>query len=120
MPSLPTGLNISSNEGEFEILCLKLLRLRWKRPQLQQHGKRGERQHGVDLLDASGETPLVPAQCKRHEPRVSQAAAMSITGHTTMATFLRYQIRLCAMTTCGTCPSVWRLAGSSNEGCPKL
>ena len=27
MPSMPTGLNISSNEEEFEILCLKLLRL---------------------------------------------------------------------------------------------
>ncbi len=68
MPGIPSGLNIPSNEEEFEILCLKLLRLRWKRPQLQQHGKRGERQHGVDLLDTSGETPLLAAQCKRHEP----------------------------------------------------
>lgn len=48
MPSMPTGLNISSNEEEFEIPCLKLLRLRWKRPRIQQHGKRGERQHAVD------------------------------------------------------------------------
>jgi hypothetical protein len=65
---MPTGLNMSSNEEEFEILRLKLLRLRWKRPRIQQHGKRGERQHDVDLLGTSGQTPLVAAQCKRHEP----------------------------------------------------
>jgi tetratricopeptide (TPR) repeat protein len=67
MPTMPTSLNIPSNEDEFEILCLKLLRLRWKRPQLQQYGKRGERQHGIDLLDTSGATPLLAAQCKWHE-----------------------------------------------------
>lgn len=67
MPPLRADLNIPSNDEEFEILCLKLLRLRWKRPQLQQHGKRGERQHGVDLIDTSGESPLFAAQCKRHE-----------------------------------------------------
>lgn len=68
MPSMPTGLNISSNEEEFEILCLKLLRLRWKRPRIQQHGKRGERQNGVDLLDTSGETPLVAANASATSP----------------------------------------------------
>jgi tetratricopeptide (TPR) repeat protein len=67
MPSIPTRLDIPSNEDDFEVLCLKLLRVRWKRPQLQQYGKRGERQHGIDLLDTSGTTPLLAAQCKLHE-----------------------------------------------------
>lgn len=65
---MPASLSLPSNEEEFEILCLKLLRVRWKRPQLQQYGKRGEGQDGVDLIDTSGETPLFAAQCKRHEP----------------------------------------------------
>ena len=66
-----THYNIPKNEDEFEVLCLKLLRRRWKCPQLEQFGKRGERQFGIDLLDLSGADPLHAAQCKLHEPHKS-------------------------------------------------
>ena len=67
MPSIRMRDPIPKHEDDFEILCLKLLRCRWKCPQLEQYGKRGDRQDGIDLLDLSGDEPLRAAQCKRHE-----------------------------------------------------
>jgi hypothetical protein len=56
-----------SNEDDFELFGLRLLRAVWGRPNLQLHGKRGERQDGIDLIDLSGSTPFRAAQCKHHE-----------------------------------------------------
>ena len=56
-----------SNEDEFEEFCLQLLREHWSLPTLDRYGHRGERQHGVDLLDTGGTTPLRAVQCKHHE-----------------------------------------------------
>jgi tetratricopeptide (TPR) repeat protein len=56
------------NEDGFELFCLRLLRNAWNRPHLQQNGKRGERQDGVDLIDLGGEPPFRGVQCKHHEP----------------------------------------------------
>jgi hypothetical protein len=57
-----------SNEDDFEDFCLLLLRRHWVSPQVDRFGHRGERQHGVDLIDKSGMTPLRVAQCKHHSP----------------------------------------------------
>jgi tetratricopeptide (TPR) repeat protein len=67
MARMRTHYNIPKNDDEFELLCLKLLRKRWNCPQLEQFGKRGERQYGIDLIDLSGAEPLRAAQCKLHE-----------------------------------------------------
>ena len=55
------------NEQDFEQLCLKLLRTYWKCPELRLYAARGEAQHGVDIVDLSGQEPLRAAQCKLHE-----------------------------------------------------
>lgn len=68
MSRFPSHHQIPKNDDDFELLCLKLLRKKWKRPQLNQYGKRGERQDGIDLLDVGGTEPLYAAQCKKHEP----------------------------------------------------
>lgn len=52
---------------DFEILCLKLLRAYWKCDQLERYSTSGGAQHGVDLIDLSGQEPLRGAQCKLHE-----------------------------------------------------
>ena len=57
-----------SNEDDFELFCLRFLREAWHCPTLQQYGKRGERQHGIDLIDEGGGPPLRAVQCKHHEP----------------------------------------------------
>lgn len=57
-----------SNEDDFELFCLRLVQELWRCQTLQQYGKRGERQNGIDLIDESGGTPLRAVQCKHHEP----------------------------------------------------
>ena len=56
-----------ANEDAFEDFCLALLQDVRSLPHLARYGRRGERQHGVDLVDLSGSTPLFAAQCKHHE-----------------------------------------------------
>lgn len=58
-----------TDENAFEELCLVLFRE--TRPRVERYGHRGERQHGVDLLDLSGDQPLFAAQCKHHNPNKS-------------------------------------------------
>ncbi len=55
------------NEDDFELFCLRFLRELWKCPTLQQYGKRGERQYGIDLIDEAASTPFRAVQCKHHE-----------------------------------------------------
>lgn len=57
-----------NNEHEFELLCLDVLREALSRPGLVQHGHRGERQHGVDLVDLAAESTRLAVQCKHHKP----------------------------------------------------
>jgi hypothetical protein len=54
------------SEDEFEDIVVDFVRLRWKDPNAQRHGRRGQRQHGVDIV---GHPPwlsgaVVGAQCK--------------------------------------------------------
>ncbi len=56
-----------ANEADFERLCLKLLQAHWKIPTLELLGRRGERQHGIDILDMSGAEPIHAAQCRLYE-----------------------------------------------------
>jgi tetratricopeptide (TPR) repeat protein len=55
------------NEDDFEEFCLTLLREHWNLPTLNRYGRRGERQHGVDLLDTGGGIVLRAVQCKHHD-----------------------------------------------------
>ena len=57
------------NEYDFELLCLRLLRQHWRRPQLQQFGRRGDEQYGIDIFDPSPSTPVMVAQCKLHNDK---------------------------------------------------
>ena len=67
MPSIRLRHEQPANERDFEILCLRLLRKHWSCPTLELYGHRGERQHGVDILDTGGAELLRAAQCKLHD-----------------------------------------------------
>jgi len=56
-----------ANPEDFERLCLRVLKAHWNCPTLELYGRRGERQHGIDIIDMSGEGPLRAAQCKRYD-----------------------------------------------------
>ncbi len=68
MARIRTHHDVPKDEDAFEQLCLKLFRRKWKAPGLAQYGKRGERQHGIDLVDTQAQQPRRAAQCKLHEP----------------------------------------------------
>ena len=57
-------------EQDFESLCLKLLRVYWKCPELELYASRGQAQHGVDIVDLSGREPLCAGQCRLHQEGV--------------------------------------------------
>ena len=59
--------NRPRNPQDFELLCLKLLRAYWSCPELELYATSGQVQHGVDIVDLSGQEPLHAAQCKLHE-----------------------------------------------------
>ena len=59
--------NRPRNQHDFALLCLKLLRIYWNCPELELYAVRGQAQHGVDIIDLSGQEPLRAAQCKLHE-----------------------------------------------------
>ncbi|MGL6074634.1 MAG: PIN domain-containing protein [Fimbriiglobus sp.] len=56
-----------SNEDDFELFCLRFCRAIWKDRSFSRYGKRGESQHGIDLIDESGTEPYRAVQCKHHE-----------------------------------------------------
>ena len=58
-----------ANPDDFERLCLRLLKAHWNLPSLELYGRRGERQHGVDIIDMSGAEALRAAQCKLYDER---------------------------------------------------
>jgi tetratricopeptide (TPR) repeat protein len=57
-----------ANPDDFEKMASKLLQRRWENPNLQLYGRRGQRQHGVDIFDPTASTPHRAAQCKMYEP----------------------------------------------------
>ena len=59
--------NRPKNEQDFEVLCLKLLRVHWECPELSTYATKGQIQNGVDIIDLSGQEPLRAVQCKLHE-----------------------------------------------------
>ncbi len=76
-----------TNEDNFELFCLRFLRKVWNCPALNLFGKRGERQHGIDIIDESASVPFRAAQCKFHErqktipPAEIQAEVQSALGY---------------------------------------
>ncbi|WP_437968083.1 hypothetical protein WMF04_01755 [Sorangium sp. So ce260] len=58
---------VPKTEQEFERFCLEFLRRYWKRPRLDLYAKRGEKQHGVDIVDTTDALDAWAAQCKLHE-----------------------------------------------------
>lgn len=65
--NMRTNYEPLENERDFEFLCLKLLRVHLGCPTLELYGRRGEKQHGVDIIDLGGSMPLRAAQCKLHQ-----------------------------------------------------
>jgi tetratricopeptide (TPR) repeat protein len=63
-----TEIPLPKGEDDFEDLCLALFRAVWRDPLAKQHGRRGQRQHGVDIYgeDNFGHTGLNGVQCKQH------------------------------------------------------
>jgi hypothetical protein len=57
-----------THEWDFETFCKRLLRVHWPKSEPQLYGRRGQRQHGVDILDESGVEPLHATQCKFKKP----------------------------------------------------
>jgi tetratricopeptide (TPR) repeat protein len=53
-----------TDEWAFETFSMRLLRVYWPASDPQRYGRRGQRQHGVDIIDESGLEPLRAAQCK--------------------------------------------------------
>ena len=51
-------------DDEFEEFCLALYKLHLVLPGLTRYGRRGQRQHGIDLIDLESPPPHVAIQCK--------------------------------------------------------
>jgi tetratricopeptide (TPR) repeat protein len=58
------------NDDFFEQFCLDLLRAHFKLPGLQRYGRRGQRQHGIDIIDLISPPPRFAAQCKADDPNL--------------------------------------------------
>ena len=55
------------NDDEFEEFCLRFYRIFLERDAFDRYGKRGERQHGIDLFDQLAKKPASCVQCKHRE-----------------------------------------------------
>jgi len=67
MSSVRLKHRLPANEGDFERLCLALLKQHWNRPLLELYARRGEKQFGVDIIDLGDAELLHAGQCKLHE-----------------------------------------------------
>lgn len=56
------------NETHFEKFCLAFLKRHWGNPNLELYAHRGEKQHGVDIVDPTSRKPFQAAQCKHYNP----------------------------------------------------
>lgn len=52
---------------EFEEITLDACKLRWENPDLQMHGRRGQKQDGVDIFGANHVFSSVGVQCKNYK-----------------------------------------------------
>ncbi len=59
---------LPKDEYDLQDAGLEFFRAYWKRPTLILYGKRGDKQHGVDITDQENADNLWVVQCKRHEP----------------------------------------------------
>jgi hypothetical protein len=60
--------NVPKNEADFESLCRALFSAHWRTPDAQLHGRRGDRQHGVDFFGIDGKGKVYGGQAKLREP----------------------------------------------------
>jgi tetratricopeptide (TPR) repeat protein len=68
MTQIRTRIPQPANPDDFEKMALKLLQRRWENTNLQLYGRRGQRQHGIDVFDPTASVPHRAAQCKMYEP----------------------------------------------------
>jgi tetratricopeptide (TPR) repeat protein len=54
-------------DDEFEEFCLALYQAYLKMPGLKRYGRRGQRQHGIDIIDLESPPPHVAIQCKAED-----------------------------------------------------
>jgi hypothetical protein len=70
MPTPPTAKwPKPKSEDEFEEISVDFLRLRWQDPNAARNGRRGQRQHGVDIIGHPGrlDGKTAGAQCKNSD-----------------------------------------------------
>jgi hypothetical protein len=61
--------NPPEHSADFERLSVCVLKVEWRIPEVQRHGRPGQEQFGVDIVDLSGSQPPRGGQCKLHGPR---------------------------------------------------
>src|SRR5579875_2625190 len=61
--------------GEFQRLCLRLLRRHWQLPHLERFRDFERRELGIDLLEISGRPALHAVRCELREMREAPTAA---------------------------------------------
>ena len=65
MPTISSSqLPAPKNWDEFEEICADLYSLEWSDPNVVRHGRKGQRQHGVDIFGQTKDSKLVGVQCK--------------------------------------------------------
>ncbi len=69
------------NEHDFEELVRDLYRIRYKNPNLQLYGRKGQKQHGIDIIGVAGKDRATDKdgviQCKNHTANISDAKLCS-------------------------------------------
>jgi tetratricopeptide (TPR) repeat protein len=60
--------SLPDNYFEFQAFCLRFFKKRNRCDGLQEYGKSGQKQYGIDLLDTFSESALLAVQCKLIEP----------------------------------------------------
>src|SRR5947208_5852828 len=68
MAQIRIKIPLPANPDDFKRVALSLLQRRWENPNLQLYGRRGQRQHGIDIFDPTAAIPHRAAQCKMYEP----------------------------------------------------
>jgi len=60
----PSTIDPPGNPDRFEEFCLSLIKKVWNNPQAQRYGRRGQRQHGVDIFGKYQGGDMWGLQCK--------------------------------------------------------
>src|ERR1039458_4868014 len=86
LATLPFRYRAPKTDDHFEEFSLALMRAHLKLNGLKRYGRRGQRQHGIDLIDLESPPPLIGIQCKAEglaevfpEKRLRDLVALALT-----------------------------------------